>query len=152
MGVLLGGVNGAAIAYGRVVPFIATLAMFTDGARAGAVDQRQDADLPVRPRHRALVRHGEVLGIPSAIFVFLGVAAIGWVLLNRTRYGRYVVAVGGNREAARIAGVKVQRIVFSVYVLSGICVASRRSCCAAGSPARRPSPASCSSSTRSPRW
>ena len=44
------------------------------------------------------------------------------MLLNRTRYGRYVVAVGGNPEAARIAGVKVKRIVFSVYVLSGICV------------------------------
>jgi ribose transport system permease protein len=66
---------------------------------------------------------GEIVGIPSAVYVFLAVTAIGWVLLNRTRYGRYVVAVGGNREAARIAGVKVQRIVFSVYVLSGICVA-----------------------------
>jgi ribose transport system permease protein len=53
--------------------------------------------------------------------VFLVVAAIGWVLLNRTPYGRYVVAVGGNTEAARIAGVKVSRILFSVYVLSGIC-------------------------------
>ena len=73
------------------------------------------------------------------------------MLLNRTRYGRYVVAVGGNREAARIAGVKVQRIVFSVYVLSGICVAiaavllvGRLS---SASPGRR---ATCSSSTRSP--
>ena len=66
--------------------------------------------------------NGEVVGIPSAVLVFIAVAAIGWVLLNRTRYGRYVVAIGGNREAARIAGVKVQRIVFSVYVLSGICV------------------------------
>ena len=41
-------------------------------------------------------------------------------LLNRTRYGRYVVAVGGNREAARIAGVPVRRVIFSVYVLSGL--------------------------------
>jgi len=54
--------------------------------------------------------------------VFAAVAAVGWILLNRTPYGRYVVAVGGNNEAARIAGVKVRRIVFSVYVLSGICV------------------------------
>jgi len=44
------------------------------------------------------------------------------VLLNRTPYGRYVVAVGGNPEAARIARVTVNRILFSVYVLSGICV------------------------------
>ena len=41
--------------------------------------------------------------------------------MNRTPYGRYVVAVGGNPEAARIAGVKAKRILFSVYVLSGIC-------------------------------
>jgi ribose transport system permease protein len=67
--------------------------------------------------------NGEVVGIPSAAVVFLAVTVVAWVLLNRTSYGRYVVAVGGNREAARIAGVKVRRIVFSVYVLSGICVA-----------------------------
>jgi len=42
------------------------------------------------------------------------------ILLNRTPYGRYVVAVGGNREAARIAGVPIKRIVFSVYMLSGL--------------------------------
>jgi ribose transport system permease protein len=66
---------------------------------------------------------GDVAGIPHAALVFLAVTAGGWVLLNRTRYGRHVVAVGGNREAARIAGVNVSRIVFSVYVISGICVA-----------------------------
>jgi ribose transport system permease protein len=47
------------------------------------------------------------------------VTILGWIVLNRTRYGRYVIAVGGNREAARIAGVPVRRIIFSVYVLSG---------------------------------
>ncbi len=46
---------------------------------------------------------------------------LGWVLLNRTTYGRYVVAVGGNREAARIAGIRVRLILFSVYVLAGLC-------------------------------
>ena len=70
-----------------------------------------------------------MIGIPSAAIVFLAVTAIAWVLLNRTRYGRYVVAVGGNREAARIAGIKVPRIVFSVYVISRhLRRRSRRSC------------------------
>ena len=55
-----------------------------------------------------------------SVYVFLVVTIVGWVVLNRTRYGRYVVAVGGNREAARIAGVPVRRIMFSVYVLSGL--------------------------------
>ena len=60
------------------------------------------------------------LGIPVSVYVFLAITVAGWVLLNRTRYGRYVVAVGGNREAARIAGVPVRRTIFSVYVLMGL--------------------------------
>ena len=123
MGILLGGINAGAIAYGKVVPFIATLAMFT-AARGLAlwISDKQ----PISVFNLEAVRwfgNGEVLGIPSAALVFIAVTVLGWVLLNRTRYGRYVVAVGGNREAARIAGINVPRIVFSVYVLSGICVA-----------------------------
>ena len=122
MGILLGSVNGAAIAYGRVVPFIATLAMLT---MARGLALWMSDKTPISTFTLEAVRwfgDGEVLGIPSAVLVFLAVTVLGWVLLNRTPYGRYVVAVGGNREAARIAGVKVHRIVFSVYVLSGICV------------------------------
>ena len=123
MGILLGGINAGAIAYGRVVPFIATLAMFT---MARGLALWMSDKTPISIFSLEGVRWfgtGEVLGIPSAVVVFLLVTAIAWVLLNRTRYGRYVIAVGGNREAARIAGVNVTRIVFSVYVLSGICVA-----------------------------
>jgi ribose/xylose/arabinose/galactoside ABC-type transport system permease subunit len=123
MGILLGGVNAGAIAYGRVVPFIATLAMFT---MARGLALWLSDKTPVSLFQLETVRwfgNGEVVGIPSAVIVFLAVTALAWVLLNRTPYGRYVVAVGGNREAARIAGVKVRWIVFSVYVISGICVA-----------------------------
>jgi ribose transport system permease protein len=123
MGVLLGGINAGAIAYGRVVPFIATLAMFT---MARGLALWISDKTPISLFQLEAVRwfgNGEVVGVPSAAIVFVAVTALAWVLLNRTRYGRYVVAVGGNREAARIAGVKVRRIVFSVYVLSGICVA-----------------------------
>ena len=122
MGVLLGGVNAGAIAYGKVVPFIATLAMFT---MARGIALWMSDKQPIALFDLESVRwfgNGEVLGIPSAAVVFLAVTIGAWVLLNRTRYGRYVVAVGGNREAARIAGVNVPRIVFSVYVLAGLCV------------------------------
>ena len=122
MGILLGGINAGAIAYGKVVPFIATLAMF---AMARGLALWMSDKTPISLFQAEAVRwfgNGEVVGIPSAVIVFVAVTAIGWVLLNRTRYGRHVVAVGGNREAARIAGVKVRRIIFSVYVLSGICV------------------------------
>ena len=122
LGVALGAVNGAAVAYGKVVPFIATLAMLLI-ARGLALWMSDKT--PISLFDLEAVRWfgtGEVLTIPSSLVVFLGVAAIGWVLLNRTPYGRYVVAVGGNPEAARIAGVKVKWILFTVYALSGICV------------------------------
>ncbi|MDA0161064.1 ABC transporter permease [Solirubrobacter ginsenosidimutans] len=120
-GIALGAINGAAISYGKVVPFIATLAMLLI-ARGLALWMSDKT--PISLFSLDSVRWfgtGEILTIPSSLVVFLVVAAIGWVLLNRTPYGRYVVAVGGNPEAARIAGVKVQRILFSVYVLSGLC-------------------------------
>jgi ribose transport system permease protein len=122
LGLVLGAINGAAVSYGRVVPFIATLAMLLI-ARGLALWMSDKT--PISLFDLDSLRWfgtGEVLTIPSALIVFLAVAAVGWVLLNRTPYGRYVVAVGGNTEAARIAGVKVNRILFSVYVLSGICV------------------------------
>jgi ribose transport system permease protein len=125
----LGSVNAIAIAYGRVVPFIATLAMFSI-ARGLAL--LLNDKLPVslldlnggsfgNPATFSLLwfGNGRILGIPVSVYVFLAIAIAGWMVLNRTRYGRYVVAVGGNREAARIAGVPVRRIIFSVYVLSG---------------------------------
>ncbi|MDX6601957.1 MAG: ribose transport system permease protein [Solirubrobacterales bacterium] len=128
--VALGTVNATAIAYGRVVPFIATLAMFSIGRGLALL---LNDKLPVGlldlnggsfgdPAAFSLLwfGNGRILGIPVSVYIFLAIAVAGWVVLNRTRYGRYVVAVGGNREAARIAGVPVRRIIFSVYVLSGL--------------------------------
>jgi ribose transport system permease protein len=127
---LLGTVNATAVAYGRVVPFIATLAMFSIARGLALLLNHK---LPVSlldlnggsfadPGVLSLLWFGtgRIAGIPVSVFVFVGITIGGWVLLNRTRYGRYVVAVGGNREAARIAGVPVRRIVFSVYALSGL--------------------------------
>jgi ribose transport system permease protein len=121
-GVLLGAVNGVAIAYGRIVPFVATLAMFA-GARGLALwmNDRNSISLTDLDVVRDLGR-GRTIGLPNAALVFLAVTVLGWVVLNRTRYGRHVVAVGGNREAARMSGIRPTRIVASVYVLSGLCV------------------------------
>jgi ribose transport system permease protein len=126
----LGTVNATAVAYGRVVPFIATLAMFSI---ARGVALLLNDKLPVSlldlnggsfgdPAAFSLLwfGNGRIVGIPVSVYVFIAIAVAGWIVLNRTRYGRYVVAVGGNREAARIAGVPVRKIVFSVYVLSGL--------------------------------
>ncbi len=127
---LLGTINATAIAWGRVVPFIATLAMFSIGKGLALL---LNDKLPVNlqnlnggnfgdpaPFSLRWFGTGEIIGIPVSVFVFVGITIAGWILLNRTSYGRYVVAVGGNREAARIAGVPVRKIIFSVYVLSGV--------------------------------
>ncbi|HTE55627.1 MAG TPA: ABC transporter permease [Kofleriaceae bacterium] len=117
----LGALNGVAVAWLRVVPFVATLAMF---ASARGIAQQVSHQTPVPLYHlEALAAIGSkrVLGVPIPAIVFLIVVALGWVLLNRTRYGRYVIAVGGNREAARIAGIRVRPILFSVYLLVGVC-------------------------------
>jgi ribose transport system permease protein len=126
----LGTVNAVAVAYGRVVPFIATLAMFSIGRGIALL---LNDKLPVSlldlnggnfgdPAVFSLLwfGNGRILGIPVSVYVFLAITVGAWVLLNRTRYGRHVISVGGNREAARIAGVPVRRVIFSVYVLMGV--------------------------------
>ena len=120
-GFLLGSINGLAVSYGKVVPFIATLAMLLI-ARGLALWISDKTPISLfELKSLRWFGTGEILTIPSSLIIFLLVAAIGWILLNRTPYGRYVVAVGGNPEAARIAGVKANRILYSVYALSGIC-------------------------------
>ncbi len=119
-GLLLGTINATAIAIGRVVPFVATLAML---AIARGLALRMSDKSPISLLSLDGVRWfgtGEVVGIPASIVIFLAVTVAGWILLNRTRYGRHVVAVGGNREAARIAGVPIRGVIFSVYCLSGL--------------------------------
>jgi len=119
--VAFGAINGIAVAWLRIVPFVATLAMLA--ASRGIAHQISHQTPVALYGLEALTRIGSqrVLGIPIPAIVFLIVVALGWVVLNRTRYGRYVIAVGGNREAARIAGIRVRPIVFSVYVVVGLC-------------------------------
>jgi len=62
------------------------------------------------------------LGITLLVWIFAAVAVVGWIVLNRTTYGRRTFAVGGNLEAARLAGINVRRHTASLYVLSGLCV------------------------------
>ena len=62
-----------------------------------------------------------MLGIPLLVYILAVVVAAGWVLLNRTTFGRRTVAVGGNPEAARLAGINVRRHTLLLYALSGLC-------------------------------
>ena len=112
-------VNGLLIAYGKVPPFIATLAMLA-GARGLAEIMAQKKTQIVTDTDFITFFGGDVLGIPVLVIIFVLVAAGGWVLLNRTTFGRRTIAVGGNAEAARLAGIRVKRHTALLYVLIGV--------------------------------
>ncbi|CAL9658770.1 Ribose import permease protein RbsC [Streptomyces sp. enrichment culture] len=122
VGVGCGLVNGVLIAYGRMVPFIATLAMLASAR--GLALQITDGRTQIVTVDSVLdlgVRDAYILGIPPLVLVFAAVTVIGWLVLNRTTFGRRTVAVGGNAEAARLAGIDVRRQRLYLYLLSGLC-------------------------------
>ncbi|HZB33504.1 MAG TPA: ABC transporter permease [Streptosporangiaceae bacterium] len=115
-------VNGILIAYGRLVPFIATLAMLV--AARGLAQRMSDRRTQLlQPENNAIesLSTTRVLGLPLVVFIFAAVALIGWLVLNRTTFGRRTFAVGGNPEAARLAGINVRRHTLLLYALSGLC-------------------------------
>jgi len=119
VGGLAGLINGIVIAYGRVVPFMATLAMLV-GARglAELISNKQTQIVTVTGFLNFF--RADLLGIPVLIWMFALAAIIGWFLLARTTFGRRTVAIGGNFEASRLAGLKVKRHLVWLYVLTGL--------------------------------
>src|SRR4051794_8994826 len=120
VGAACGLVNGLLIAYGKIVPFIATLAMLA--AARGLAEIISDRKTQIITVNSFVdFFGGSLLGVPVLVWIFLLVAAAGWVVLNRTTFGRRTFAVGGNAEAARLAGIKVQRHTVALYVVAGLC-------------------------------
>jgi len=113
-------VNGVLIAYGRLVPFIATLAMLVS-ARGLAAKMANNRTQIVESPSIKKIATTDVLGIPLLVVMLAVVVTAGWVLLNRTTFGRRTFAIGGNAEAARLAGIDVRRHTALLYVLSGLC-------------------------------
>ncbi|QDY10082.1 ABC transporter permease [Micromonospora sp. HM134] len=120
VGVAVGLVNGILISYGRLVAFIATLAMMV--AARGLAAQISGKQTQVSNNSFINgIASTDLLGIPLLVYILAAVVAAGWVLLNRTTFGRRTVAVGGNPEAARLAGINVRRHTLLLYALSGLC-------------------------------
>jgi ribose transport system permease protein len=120
VGAFAGLVNGIVIAYGKVVAFMATLAMLV-AARGLAEILANRRTLQVGDRDFITFMNLDLIGVDMLIWIFAIVAALGWVLLNRTTFGRRTVAIGGNREAARLAGIDVKRHTMWLYAISGLC-------------------------------
>ncbi|MEV6632231.1 ABC transporter permease [Actinoplanes sp. NPDC051470] len=120
VGVVVGLINGVLISYGRLVPFIATLAMMV--AARGLAAQISGKQTQVSSNDTInSIASTKILGIPMLVIILALVVAAGWVLLNRTTFGRRTVAIGGNPEAARLAGINVKFHTLLLYALSGLC-------------------------------
>jgi ribose transport system permease protein len=115
-----GAVNGLLIAYGRLVPFIVTLAMLVS-ARGLAAQLADNRTQLVQEQAIKDIATTDLAGIPLLVILVLVVATAGWLLLNRTTFGRRTFAIGGNAEAARLAGIDVRRTTGTLYLISGIC-------------------------------
>ncbi|WP_205471613.1 ABC transporter permease [Nocardioides sp. SYSU D00038] len=120
VGAACGLVNGLLIAYGGIVPFIMTLAMLASARGLAEIISNRKTQIVDVPGFREFFNR-EILGLSFSVWLFVLVAIAGWVLLNRTTFGRRTLAVGGNPEAARLAGINVKRHTVMLYVLVGVC-------------------------------
>ena len=124
----LGGTIGLAqgwfTAYQGIPAFIVTLAGLSI-LRGVALYLTEGYSIPIRDVPGFLfIGRGEILGIPVPAIIAIGVVILGFVVMSRTRYGRRVVAVGSNLEAARRVGMPARGILASVYVVSGVAAAA----------------------------
>jgi len=125
IGLMAGLVNGLLVTKGRIEAFIVTLG--TMGIFRSLVTYLADGgtlslNSPMRTVYRP-VYYGGLFGIPFPVLLFAAVAAIGAVIMYRTRFGRYCAAIGSNEEVARYSAIDVDRVKLLAFVLQGLCVA-----------------------------
>ncbi|MCG9555815.1 ribose ABC transporter permease [Vibrio sp. Isolate31] len=125
-GAALGAISGVIIAKGKVQAFIATLVtmtllrgvtmVYTDG-RPISTGFTDTADA------FAWFGTGYAMGVPVPVWIMVVVFASVWYLLNHTRFGRYVYALGGNESATRLSGIDVDKVKIGVYAICGLLAA-----------------------------
>jgi len=125
-GLLLGAMSGIIVAHGKVQPFIATLVtmtalrgatlVFTDG-RPISTGYTENADM------FSWLGTGYLFYVPVPVWIMALIFATGWYLLNHTRTGRNIYALGGNEDATRLSGINVNRVKIIVYSLCGLTAA-----------------------------
>lgn len=144
IGVACGGVSGVFTAVFRIQPFIVTLAMMvfarglaktvSGGMKVSTAVQQSDGTYGnVDPPGVFSAIDSQILGGNVAVvsLILLACAVVTWVALSRLRWGRYVYAIGGNEEAARLSGVPVMSMKIAAYALAGLFSAIAGLCYAA---------------------
>ena len=124
IGLMFGIFNGYLVAYWSVPPFIVSMASMNIAKGIAAVfTKTQSVSWPQSTDaagwYRDLVKMGDV---PTGLFIFLGVALICGIILNKTKVGRYILCLGSNREAVRLSGVDVKKWEMLAYVICGVLV------------------------------
>jgi ribose/xylose/arabinose/galactoside ABC-type transport system permease subunit len=122
VGAACGALNGVLISRAGVPPFIATLGMMIT-ARGVAAYVSSGMPTYGMPKPIVFLGQGRLLGIPVPILVMIVLGVIGYFVLTRTVFGASIVAVGGNRETAKLSGIKVNRVLLIVYTLNGLLAA-----------------------------
>jgi galactofuranose transport system permease protein len=117
--VLAGMLNGFLVAYVGMQPIVATLALFVGGRGFAQVLVNGQLQTISDPGFLALWR-ATVFGVPMPVVVAAVVAVLVGLLVRRTTFGRYVLAVGGNRTASYLSGHPVRIVLMSVYAISGL--------------------------------
>jgi ribose/xylose/arabinose/galactoside ABC-type transport system permease subunit len=121
VGMLMGCLNGLTVVKLRIAPFIATLGVLSIG-RGTALLLTHGPIGAIGPAFRFLSR-GSAGPIPSALIILVAVFAVAALVMNRTTYGRYLFALGGSREVSRLSGIRVSRVEFTSYLVSGVLAA-----------------------------
>ena len=117
---ILGFVNGLIIAKARIQPFIVTLGMMI-AARGLALALTDEKNVRITATDFSWLGQGELFGfLPVPIVVLILAYAVFWIILNYTRFGRHVFALGDNDEAARLMGLNINRVTILVYAISGL--------------------------------
>jgi galactofuranose transport system permease protein len=116
----VGALNGALIAGFRIQPIIVTLGLLISGRGVAQVMSQGGQLIPINNPAFEYLGKGYVGPVPVQVLVMIVVVVVAIFVMRATSFGRYVVAVGGNEAAARLAGVKVNRTKIAVYAISGL--------------------------------
>lgn len=103
-----------------IPPFIVTLAMMLVGSGLAYILAQGQSIYQIPDSFVWLGRGADLFGLPNAVVLLLVLYALAQVLMSRMKLGRYLYAVGGNAEAARLSGVPVRRVLLFAYVASGL--------------------------------
>jgi len=122
IGAICGLINGVLVAYAGLQPFIVTLGTLSTYRAIALIYTGGNPVLGVPAGFRSLF-NGSLLGLPIPVIMVAVVALLAWVLLKKTPLGEYLLAVGGNEEAAYVAGVPIAITKITAYVISGVLAA-----------------------------